>query len=129
MTRRQEQGVGRQAQPEGRRQEQPGGGKPADGPKPASSRVTPIGPAGDQCYAITAEDRAITEDSPYIVAVDGACLRIQSVCLSDGQATLVVCCKKEDGRCKACKGKAAITVTDKDGKPVVTKRVTIECFA
>jgi hypothetical protein len=93
-----------------------------------AGKVTPQGPAGDQAYALTIEDPKITTDSDLAFDLDpSGCVKVQSSAVSDGEAVVVVECVKEGGRCKVCKTIVAVTVVDKSGGFLTSKKFKVSC--
>jgi len=98
-----------------------------EGRGPEKSTVQPLGSGLDQCYSVSIRDSAITEKAGFIFSGSEDCVTVQSSIASDGEAVVVVCCKKEDGHCKECTATLSITVVDQDGEQLVTKRLKLDC--
>ena len=90
--------------------------------------VIPFGSPSEQCWQFTIKNKDIKGDKHTAeLADDSNCVFLQSAAIEDGEATFVVCCKKqENGKCKDCIAKPQLQV--KDGtKFIATKNVSITC--
>jgi len=90
--------------------------------------ATPIGSPSEQCWQFTIKNKNIKGGKHTAeLANDGDCVFLQSGAVEDGEATFVVCCKKQDnGKCKDCTATPQLQVKY-GNKFIATKDVSITC--
>ena len=93
----------------------------------AKTSPEPVGPAADQCFKYVINNDAIEEDWTADLFTTDKCAHLSSGTVEAGSATFVVCCTKEDGKCKDCVGKVTLELKNEDGQIQLQKKVTITC--
>src|ERR1043165_9489852 len=90
--------------------------------------VDVVGPAKDQCYKYEVKSDKIKGNcTGEVTGIGVACVEFNGAGIEDGSAVFVLCCKKEDGKCKDCSGTVTLEVRDSSNTVVAEKKVKVTC--